>query len=90
MTITRFFFFIEKIINIYFFMILGWSTKNLIIIGLIALAILAIILVVLFLVFGKKFKKKSGSPQAATTTTTKVAVPKNTSADPKYQPVPNV
>jgi flagellar basal body-associated protein FliL len=71
-------------------MILGWSTKNLIIIGLIALAILAIILVVLFLVFGKKFKKKSGSPQAGTTTTTKAAVTKNISADPKYQPVPNV
>ena len=71
-------------------MILGWSTKQLIIGGLIALCILGIILAILFLVLGKKFKKNRNSPGAGTTTTTKAVVTKGVSPDQKYQPVPNV
>jgi len=64
-----------------------WSTKKLIVTGLIALCIIGIILVIVFLVLGKKFKKnKRSTPAGAATTTTKAAG----SQDPKYQPVPNV
>ncbi|CAF4193044.1 unnamed protein product [Rotaria socialis] len=66
----------------------GWSTERMLIVGLIALCILAIILVLLFLVLGKKFKKNKKSTAGATTT--KAAETKGVPKDPKYQPVPNV
>ncbi len=77
-------------IYLYLFMILGWSTKNIILAGLVALCILGIILAIVFLVLGKKFKKNKKSPAAGPTTTTKAVVTKGVSPDQKYQPVPNV
>ncbi|UJR34197.1 hypothetical protein I4U23_021603 [Adineta vaga] len=69
----------------------GWSPLKLILVGLLALCILALILGILFFVFGKKFKKNKRSPPAATTTTTtKAAVTKGILSDPKYHTVPNV
>jgi ABC-type Zn uptake system ZnuABC Zn-binding protein ZnuA len=71
-------------------MILGWSSKKMIIFGLIALCILAIILTLVFCFLARKKKNKKSQPSAGTTTTPKGVVTKNVSADPKYQPVPNV
>ena len=66
----------------------GWSTQKTLIVGLIALCILAIIIAIVFLVLGKKFKKNKRSTQGGASTTAKGGVTKG-SSDPKYQPVLN-
>jgi hypothetical protein len=69
----------------------GWSTQKFLLVGLIALCILAIIIALLCVILGKKFKKnKKSAPAGGSTTTTRQVVTKGISADPKYQPVPNV
>lgn len=78
------------VIDIVVYMILGWSTKKIIIVGLIALCILAIIIALLFIIFGKKFKKNKKSTQTTAGGSSKQVASKGASADPKYQPVPNV
>jgi hypothetical protein len=69
---------------------LGWSTRNLIIFGLIALCILGLLLVCLFLILGKKFKKNKRTTTTGTTTTTKAVVTKGVSPDQRYQQLPTV
>jgi len=69
----------------------GWSTTKLLLVGLIALCILGIILAAIFFLVSKKFKKNPRTTgTSGSTTTTKAAVTKGVSPDPKYQPVPNV
>jgi len=68
---------------------LGFSTRNWIIIGLIALCIIGIILALLFCLLAKRGKNKR-TQKSGTTTTTKEVVTKGISTDQRYQQVPNV